>query len=252
MSWIALLLVGIGLTDLVFSVRPMRVVPEVVGAIATVLLGLFCGLTETGDAVALVAIAVVVVAWGQSVTRGFARGGRPWIPLTVLAAALLLAIVVSGAAPAAGGAAERWLDSGPALLADRTPDELLLLLGVLLAQLSTGNVVVRLVLRGTGSRNPTRLQPPPTTVDHGQADASPLKGGRLLGPMERVLIVGLALAGHVTAASIVIAAKGLLRFPELQFARVEQADIHEVTEYFLVGSFVSWLVALSGVVVLLG
>ena len=76
-----------------------------------------------------------------------------------------------------------------------------------------------------------------------------LRGGRLLGPMERVLILGLGLAGQLTAAGLVIAAKGLIRFPELQSTRnetttVEAVGIDEVTEYFLVGSFVSWLVAL--------
>jgi len=253
MSWWALLLIGVGLTDLVFSVRPMRVVPEVVGAVSALVLGLVCGLTDTGDAVFLLAIAVVVVVWGQTVTRGFARSGRPWVPLAVLAAALAALIVLSGSAPEAGGLADRWLETDPVWLGDRTADELLLLLGVLLVQLSTGNVVVRLVLRATGSRNPSRLGPSTDTgtVDHGQGDAAPLKGGRLLGPMERVLIVGLALAGQVTAASIVIAAKGLLRFPELQAARSDQADIHEVTEYFLVGSFVSWLTALGGAALLL-
>ena len=67
--------------------------------------------------------------------------------------------------------------------------------------------------------------------------------------MERVLILGLGLAGQLTAAGLVIAAKGLIRFPELQSKRdetttVEAVGIDEVTEYFLVGSFVSWLVAL--------
>ena len=47
-----------------------------------------------------------------------------------------------------------------------------------------------------------------------------------------------------------IAAKGLIRFPELQAKRdesstVDAVGIDEVTEYFLVGSFVSWLVALA-------
>ena len=46
-----------------------------------------------------------------------------------------------------------------------------------------------------------------------------LRGGRLLGPMERVLILGLGLAGQLTAAGLVIAAKGLIRFPELQAKR---------------------------------
>jgi hypothetical protein len=67
--------------------------------------------------------------------------------------------------------------------------------------------------------------------------------------MERVFIVGLGLAGNLIAASIVIAAKGLLRFPELQ-SKGEQVRIHRLTEYFLVGSFVSWLVALSSLVLL--
>jgi hypothetical protein len=57
----------------------------------------------------------------------------------------------------------------------------------------------------------------------------------------------------VTAASAVIAAKGLLRFPELQAARDEGVPgIHEVTEYFLVGSFTSWLVSLAGLALLAG
>ena len=73
-----------------------------------------------------------------------------------------------------------------------------------------------------------------------------LKGGRLLGPMERLLIVGLGLAGHVTAASIVVAAKGLLRFPELQRGSGAGGP-SDVTEYFLIGSFASWLLALGGV-----
>ena len=62
-------------------------------------------------------------------------------------------------------------------------------------------------------------------------------------------IVGLGLAGYLTAASIVIAAKGLLRFPELQSKR-EQVWIHRLTEYFLVGSFVSWLMALASLALL--
>jgi hypothetical protein len=48
----------------------------------------------------------------------------------------------------------------------------------------------------------------------------------------------------------VIAAKGLLRWPELQDAR-KQDRIHAVTEYFLVGSFTSWTVALTSLVLLL-
>jgi hypothetical protein len=68
--------------------------------------------------------------------------------------------------------------------------------------------------------------------------------------MERLVILGLGLAGQLTAAGLVIAAKGLIRFPELQAKRsettsVDGVGIDEVTEYFLVGSFVSWILALA-------
>jgi hypothetical protein len=242
MSWLGLLLVGVAVTDLVFSVRPMRHVPEVVGAATAVVLGLLAGLTGAVDLGAVAAIVLVVLAWGQSVTRGF-RTGRAWVPLLVLAGALALAVLVSGAAPAADGLLGRWLGGvGLPVLDGLTADRALVLLGVVLVQMSTGNVVVRLVLAATRTVNPAREGTP-------SDPATRLKGGRLLGPMERLLIVGLALAGQVTAATVVVAAKGLLRFPELQ-ARREQERIHRLTEYFLVGSFVSWLVALAGLLLL--
>jgi hypothetical protein len=247
MSWLGLFLVGIGVSDLVFSVRPARRVPELVGAAVVVGGGLLCGLTGPRDVVALLAMAALVLAWGDTVTRGFGAG-PPWLPLLVGGGSVALVLAVAGAAGHADGLLGPWLEGSPLPgLATMEPDRALLLAGVLLVQLSTGNVVVRLVLAATGSRNP---RPPlSAVVDHGQSDERPLKGGRLLGPMERLVIVGLGLAGQLTAASIVIAAKGLLRFPELQAARDEGGPgIHEVTEYFLVGSFVSWLVALSALV----
>lgn len=63
--------------------------------------------------------------------------------------------------------------------------------------------------------------------------------------MERPFVLGLAAGGFVTAAGVVAAAKGLLRFPELQ--RQQRASgPSDVTEYFLIGSFASWLFALGG------
>ena len=242
MSWIAVLLIGVALADLAHSVRPVRVLPECLGAIGAVLVGLLAGLTEPLDVLALVAVAAVVVAWGQTVTRGLGRGPA-WPPLVLLGAALAVAVLVSGHASPAGGPVGDWLGGAavPAL-ASLDPDRALLLAGAFGVQLSTGNVLVRLVLAATGTVNPAR---------HGQPDdpETKLKGGRLLGPMERVFILALALAGQVTAASIVVAAKGLLRFPELS-SRRDQERIHQLTEYFLVGSFVSWLVALASLVLL--
>ena len=243
MSWIAVLLVGIGVADLVQSVKPVRILPECVGAIVAVLVGLWAGLTEPADVAVLIVIAAIVVLWGQTVTSAFAGRRTAAVPLAVLGVALAIGILVSSLAGPVSGFFAAWVEGLPIpVIADLGPERALLLLGIVLVQLSTGNVVVRLVLTVTRTVSPAR---------HGDADdpETQLKGGRLLGPMERVVIVGLGVAGQLTAASIVIAAKGLLRFPELSSDR-GQKQIHQLTEYFLVGSFVSWLVALSGLVLL--
>lgn len=244
MSWIALLLIGIAVADLSRSVRPWPVVNEVSGAVVAVVLGLLAGLTRPQDVVALVAIAGLVVLWGRTVTRGLGAGPA-WPPLAVLGAALSLGVLLSGYAGPAGGLFGEWLAGvGVPVLQSLHADRALVLVAAFLVQLSTGNVVVRLILAVTGTVNPA--------LHGGPGDPElRLKGGRLLGPMERVFIVGLGLAGHLTAASIVIAAKGLLRFPELQ-SRSDQQRIHQLTEYFLVGSFASWLVALSSLVLFAG
>ncbi|MDH2416073.1 hypothetical protein [Nocardioides sp. CER19] len=243
MSWLALLLVGLGIADLGHSVRPVRWVPECVGAGVVVTLGLLGGLTSRADVVAWIVIALVVIGWGRVVREGFGLGRPEW-PLALVGGAVLAAILVSPLAGHVDGPFADWLGELPwARAAAANPDTALLVLGGLLVQLSTGNVVVRLVLAATDTVNPARPD----------RDASArLKGGRLLGPMERLVIFGLGLSGYVTAASLVIAAKALIRWPELQSFRdaggSEGPTIDEVTEYFLVGSFVSWLVSLGTLV----
>ena len=242
MSWIALLMIGIAVADLGHSIRPVRVVPECVGAAFAVLLGVLCDLTELRDVVALVVIAAVVVGWGITVRQGFGRD-RASVPLLLLTATLLAGVAFAPAASATGGLLEDWLARDPLPVLDGfTADRVLLLVATFLFQMSTGNVVVRLVLAATGTVNPAKAG----GIDDPETQ---LKGGRLLGPLERVFILGLGLAGHLTAASIVVAAKGLLRFPELQ-SKPDQDRIHRLTEYFLVGSFVSWLVPLVSLVLL--
>ena len=242
MSWIALLMIGMAVADLGHSVRPVRIVPESIGAGAVVLLGVLVGLDELRAGLALLVIAAIGMAWGHTGREGFGRG-RPAAPLVLFATAFAAAILVAPAAGRAGGVLEDWLSRQPLPVLDGlSADRLLLLLAAFLLQLSTGNVLVRLVLAATGTVNPTKtgsLEDPEIR----------LKGGRLLGPMERVFILGLGLAGNLTAASIVIAAKGLLRFPELQ-SKADQVRIHRLTEYFLVGSFVSWLLPLAALALL--
>ncbi len=109
-------------------------------------------------------------------------------------------------------------------------DQTLLVAGVLLLQVSTGNILVRLFLDAVGVP--------------AASNESSLKGGRLLGPMERIFIVALALGGELTAAAVVVAAKGLLRWPELRSAQAHGPT--PLSEYFLVGSFASWLLGVAG------
>jgi hypothetical protein len=99
-----------------------------------------------------------------------------------------------------------------------------------LVQLSTGNVLVRLVLDAVGV---------PAATNEKQ-----LRGGRLLGPMERLFLLLLTSVGQLGAGAVVVAAKGLLRWPELK--RTSESGPTDVSEYFLIGSLASWLVALGG------
>jgi hypothetical protein len=246
MSWIAVLLIGLAVADLAHSVRPVPIVNECTGAAVAVWVGLLAGLTDWADLAALLVIAIAVVLWGQTVTRAFSRregSGPAWVPLLVLGASLALGFLCTAWASPAGGLFGDWLEATQVPALTRvSADRALLLVAVFLVLLSTGNVIVRLVLAVTETSNPLRAG-----LDD---EEPPLKGGRLLGPMERVLIVGLGIAGQLTAAAIVIAAKGLLRWPELQTRDEPRWDVHRVTEYFLVGSFVSWLVALGALVLL--
>lgn len=74
--------------------------------------------------------------------------------------------------------------------------------------------------------------------------------GRWIGTLERLLIYVLVVSGEAAAASLVVAAKSILRYPEITG---EEPAIQP--EYVLVGSLSSWLVAFAisaGVRLLLG
>ncbi|AKU17336.1 hypothetical protein [Luteipulveratus mongoliensis] len=242
MSVVAALLLAIGLGDLARSRRPHGVRIPIAIALATlVAVALLADLTSWADLGLLVVAAATAIAWITLSSKALRqRRGELW-PLAALGAGLLALLVLAGAGSTADGALGRWMRwVDLAQLHEVEPQRFLLILGLVALQLSTGNELVRLVLTAVGAIKP-QGQPQPSDR---------LKGGRLLGPMERVFILGLGLAGEVTAAGLVIAAKGLIRFPELSSRRTaaqerSEVDIDEVTEYFLVGSFVSWLLAMA-------
>jgi hypothetical protein len=262
-SALAILLIAVGVADLVAArgwrqPQTGRRVGSLVALGSIALLTVLSDLSGWGD-LALVAVAgVTTAAWVVLAARADDTDEGQGLALAVLAFGGGLIVLCSGWSSPAGGVLADWLEwSGINRLKSMDPTRVLLLTGLFLTQLSTGNVVVRLVLAHTGALNPLG----------GPQASDRLRGGRLLGPMERVFILGLGLAGQVTAASIVIAAKGLIRWPELQKATREQerrdaqvartgsvsprevASIDQVTEYFLIGSFVSWLVALAALAV---
>lgn len=180
---------------------------------------------------------------------------KGWVAIAALAAMLAVgAFVLPVLVPADPLANSVPLQFLAAYLADLpwnrserlNPELVLLILGLLLFLGPTANAVVKTVM--------TQIR----SFDY-NASEQQLKGGRYIGPLERWLIFGLALAGQPTAAALVVSAKSIIRFPELQSkagrpealapvdgddARPREQKIDELTEYFLIGSLLSWLLAL--------
>lgn len=263
MTIIAITLITIGIADLLR--RGHRVPAFTVAFLLPLLLAWLVGIETTRDWLVLYIGVATAMGWLLSSHRASEHGFRADLPLGILGGGLAL-LALYGTQSPIGGSLGGWLESNslPGMRA-LGPELLLLFIGAALVQLSTGNIIVRLVLEHIGALRPEGQSQP----------ADKLRGGRLLGPMERIFILGLGLAGQVTAAGLVIAAKGLIRFPELQAqARADAVDaadtadvdgvdgiddagrasrprragtwgIDELTEYFLIGSFVSWLVALT-------
>ncbi len=244
MTVVGIYLLVVGLTDLLRGPADIgqasgRARWPALGAGLTVM-ALLAVLTlsgTTGDVVLTLVAAAALVGWVASEDWARVHQRRHGVPVAVLLAGLAVLIAFSGWVSAGGSPFGDWLqDIAFAPVAGLSPARFLVLAGLALIQLSTGNRLVRLVLASVGAlRVPSSPQP-----------SDRLRGGRLLGPMERIFILGLGLAGQVTAAGIVIAAKGIIRWPELQATSPDQrVGVDEVTEYFLIGSFTSWLLALG-------
>ena len=71
-----------------------------------------------------------------------------------------------------------------------------------------------------------------------QIDVKEYNRGRLIGALERVLLFAVVIAGSYEALGFIVAAKGLIRSREFELSR-------DMTEYFLIGSLASVLVALT-------
>jgi len=104
-----------------------------------------------------------------------------------------------------------------------------------------GTFVVRGVLKKAGTL-PSRTQgvsAAAVTAGSSQADVDveELNRGRLIGNLERIVLTMVVAAGSYAALAFLVAAKGLVRSEEFEKSR-------DFTEYFLIGSLSSVLVAL--------
>ncbi|WP_412147666.1 hypothetical protein [Curtobacterium flaccumfaciens] len=241
-------------------------------AVATVaVLGL--GLAVWSVLVAVV-LAALWVATTIPVRSGGAPGGRdralPWLrrsgswPAVLLAVAVAVLLLWAPTADASGFVVDWHRDTGPAFVGAVPLAALVAGIGSALFLVDSANVVVAQALppglspdarlgavaaeptrrKRFDRRRTTRARGADGTADT-DADADTdgtvtLKGGRMIGPIERLLLAGFSLAGAFPVVAALIAAKGIVRFPEI---RRETTGYQ--AEYFLIGSLVSWAMAFA-------
>jgi hypothetical protein len=227
-----LLLLAVGAADLVRQfVIARRWIPYTIGAV--LLLGLSAGvdaLVAGALAVAVAAIWVVVMP-----VRGSGRAGL-W-PVALLALAAAGCVLLTGPRQHPGFIGDIWPASGP--VGAVSIDVVVLVSGCVVFLLESANAVVRVALRSEAADGVAAV--PADGSDAVVPAATMLKGGRLIGPLERILVFALTLAGAYTLLAAVLAAKGIVRFPEIS----RDGDTGNRAEYFLVGSLVSWVTALA-------
>jgi hypothetical protein len=176
-------------------------------------------------ALASVALVLAVVAW-------------------VLKAGTTVAILLSGVMLACLGAAGIVLLAGDGVVGWREAWWNLLLLIVGGLAVAGGGPLTTSVL-ALVDRGNTRSQ---STQQAGEV----LRGGAVIGALERVAIFASLVAGWPEGVAIVLAIKGLARYPELR-SPDQPASVtpQAVAERFIIGTFTSvlWSIACAGVLV---
>ena len=265
------ILLAVGAADLVRQFAPRRWIGYLTAAVILLLLG------SVSDALLPMIVALLTGAiwiWCMPDDRPSPAGFWP---------AVLLGMVSIGAVVWFGGRADAGLIGDVWTL--RSPfglisfDLAMLVLGAGVFLLESANLVVRAALDGEHTWRPVDsavrpapvLSAPPIIVpaeehavdEHAAGSAkdahtagsakdeaapaavpdprSGFKGGRLIGPLERIIVLLLTLAGAYPVLAAMLAAKGIVRFPEIS----RDGETGARAEYFLVGSLVSWIMALG-------
>ena len=245
---VALWLLGVGAADLVagLSAHPgsgRRLLVSAAVGTATVAVGLAVVGPELVWALAFLAYFVVtLVVWiwiRLPATWSPARGIAGLFAFLVPLAALIATSVLWEHSGRSALLAE-WVGRAPfPLLFGANEETFLLVVGFGLVLLATSNALVRLALSGIG-----------WDVHAGVVDPA----GRLIGPLERLLIFGFGMAGQLTAAGFVIVAKSLLVFATHIASRPSAVGIeHERSgDHVLAGSFISWTIGFAPLVFVAG
>ncbi|WP_344335679.1 hypothetical protein [Brevibacterium salitolerans] len=227
MTLLGLLLLGIGSTDAVRASGTRR--RRLASAAVWLAVLLAAGLLHAAPWWLLPVPLVAGLAWSAGVQVGEGppsdrRSPRPRALLLVSAALLAATATVTAETLSAGDLA------GRVHLGDLGGDTLVLAAGLTAFLVVSSNALVRGALRRDARPG----------AEERLRTASQLKGGRWIGPLERIALAGLLVAGAFPVAAGVIAAKGIVRFPEIQ-----QDSGGTKAEQFLVGSLVSWVLALA-------
>lgn len=250
MIWLALLLVTVGVADAILE-QPLAVDWSLRGRMSlyTVVAGAAAcvnGLAHESILIATImflVLAPILTIWEEGRRKAEDSAGPRKLALGslalgILASALLMPFIAQLLRPDSTSALAPSITFMQDLpwrsLHDLSPASALLAFALVLFLGSTSNAIVKTVLTIAREAAPDESE-------------RQLKGGRYIGPLERWLIFGLALAGQPTAAALVISAKSIIRFPELQSKTVSAEGVQgidQLTEYFLIGSLLSWSLAL--------
>lgn len=252
-----LMLLAVGAADLVRQFLPWRWQGYLGVAAVLLVLG------SVGDALLPAFIALAVGAgWILSMPAHRVSRAAFW-PAVGLAVLCIGAVLWLGERSSFGLIGATWSVDSPA--GPISFDLAVLTFGAVVFLLESGNLVVRAALDGEGAWVPSEqrrgaaagVDPMPAAEASSahEADSSPgaeqgivpaarrdgFQGGRLIGPLERVLVLLLTLAAAYPILAAMLAAKGIVRFPEIS----RDGETGARAEYFLVGSLVSWVCALG-------
>jgi hypothetical protein len=263
MILLALLFASLGVADLVRSrLSPTRTtwLAAVLG-IATMLLGVAgTGLGWWWSPIG----ALAIIGWLYATREGSGLHRSGYWAVGALVLAVVAALVLGPHLGAPSGVLVDCYGALPYSVLTTVPfTTFALTVGGLLFLFETANVIVRLALRAERT-DPEPVAAAPAVVApmrrwwRRAAPVPPepevpvfteLKGGRFIGPLERVFLLALVISGQFTAIAAIVAAKGIIRFPEIS----KDVPGGSKAEYFLVGSFASWaLVVVVAVLVSFG